>query len=585
MTSILSKFDSRLVKLEKSILPVHNSTQALTKLAANIESTLQSIDKIASNQEGIAAEEALILRGPQQSSIGVYTDALERLNANIAFKGNDPRQSLETAHLVETGAKKLAQLYTKLIAQASTSNTIQNPMSYLPSPPNAIPSIPTQAMSNLAPIVNSLRSLPLPATHPSHPAAAGILAVLKEAQAGCAEMRGAWAKKSLESSSRRILGLIETDDSGGGVSTGKEVGKWVESVVAVAEAEHATIQRLALLTSNSIIQKTFATFTSPLLNLMVSTLSSIQSLVKKSVLSNVFFAFGMYSALSDLQPRFDDVMRQRAGRKENDLSEALHALRGVCLRSFPEFIMRIKQVGNVPPPNAKQPDVGTGVSETTIATVEYFNQIPEVRDAVCSALATLGDGNWQMGGGGMGSKTAQQNEEVSDQELLEHFAHDVMVALTTTLNNLSKTHKRPALSSIFLLNNISYLRTKLMLSESSVDEFLSTNTQSHLNSQWRTSKAAYFEANFTALISSLADERKGKSGTKEKFATFFDQLEEVAERHRFARVLAEDEDGREVMAEDVVRLVVPAFQRFLGKHKDKEFSKSKHSITSIQDTC
>jgi exocyst complex component 7 len=79
--AILTKFDSRLVKLEKSILPLHNSTQKLTRLAeserfyepvsdfyllyiyGDIESTLQSIDKVASNQEGIAAEEALILRG------------------------------------------------------------------------------------------------------------------------------------------------------------------------------------------------------------------------------------------------------------------------------------------------------------------------------------------------------------------------------------------------------------------------------------------------------------------------------------------------------------------------------------------
>ncbi len=33
MTSILTNFDTRLIRLEKSILPLHKSTQSLTKLA------------------------------------------------------------------------------------------------------------------------------------------------------------------------------------------------------------------------------------------------------------------------------------------------------------------------------------------------------------------------------------------------------------------------------------------------------------------------------------------------------------------------------------------------------------------------
>ena len=77
----MTSFDSRLVKLEKSILPLYTSTQTLTKRASSgdsesssflrlgtyglldVESALQKIDDVTSNQEGTAAEEALILRG------------------------------------------------------------------------------------------------------------------------------------------------------------------------------------------------------------------------------------------------------------------------------------------------------------------------------------------------------------------------------------------------------------------------------------------------------------------------------------------------------------------------------------------
>ncbi len=79
LAAILSGFDTRLAKLEKAILPLYNSTQLLTRRGnrksfvyslllqtyklVDIESALQKMDEIASNQEGIAAEEALILRG------------------------------------------------------------------------------------------------------------------------------------------------------------------------------------------------------------------------------------------------------------------------------------------------------------------------------------------------------------------------------------------------------------------------------------------------------------------------------------------------------------------------------------------
>jgi Exo70 exocyst complex subunit. len=69
-------------------------------------------------------------------------------------------------------------------------------------------------------------------------------------------------------------------------------------------------------------------------------------------------------------------------------------------------------------------------------------------------------------------------------------------------------------------------------------------------------------------------EKPGKAVTKEKFTRFFDLLEEVMERHKVAKVLEDDEEGRETIADEVIRLVVPSLQRFTQKHRDKEFSKS-----------
>ena len=78
----------------------------------------------------------------------------------------------------------------------------------------------------------------------------------------------------------------------------------------------------------------------------------------------------------------------------------------------------------------------------------------------------------------------------------------------------------------------------------------------------------YFDSNFSLLIQALADEKErsgglvggGKSALmKEKWNRFFDALDEVSERHRVARVLADDPDGRNLLQEEVVRLVIPHY--------------------------
>jgi exocyst complex protein 7 len=74
--------------------------------------------------------------------------------------------------------------------------------------------------------------MPLPTTHPSHPAAPEILITLKDAQKGYADMRGVWAKKCLEMQGKRVVDRADTID---GVAAGKEFGRWVELVLSVAD--------------------------------------------------------------------------------------------------------------------------------------------------------------------------------------------------------------------------------------------------------------------------------------------------------------------------------------------------------------
>ena len=73
-------------------------------------------------------------------------------------------------------------------------------------------SFPAFLIPTLTPVVLFLRTLPLPSTHPSHPAAPAILSTLKEAQNGYADMRGNWNVKCLEGQGKRLLARAEKVD-------------------------------------------------------------------------------------------------------------------------------------------------------------------------------------------------------------------------------------------------------------------------------------------------------------------------------------------------------------------------------------
>lgn len=131
---------------------------------------------------------------------------------------------------METGSKKLMQLYTKLVAEGSSGSPTNGPEF-------ALSPFPPQLLSVLRPLVSFLRTLPLPATHPSHPAAPAIQAALKDAQKGYGDMRGAWARKCLETYGKRVVERAETID---GVAAGREFGKWVENILNVAEVSEGS---------------------------------------------------------------------------------------------------------------------------------------------------------------------------------------------------------------------------------------------------------------------------------------------------------------------------------------------------------
>ncbi|TFK18960.1 exocyst complex component, exo70 subunit [Coprinopsis marcescibilis] len=568
MTSILDTFDTRIARLEKSILPLYTAAQILNKRRNNIDQTLLKIDDVASNQSDLSNEEGLILRGPQPGQLTVYKDALERLNANIAFKGED-KDVDKIANLVETGAKKLTQLYTKVVAEGSSGTT--------PAPGTSdaimLTSFPASLLPSLSPVVKFLRTLPLPSTHPSHPAAQAILKTLMEAQRGYADMRGSWAVKCLDGQGKRLVVRANEVDP---LVTGREFGEWVELILGTAEEEYKLLQELSPLSSPGSMSAAFSVLLVPVLRLFNTILSSLITLTKKNLQKFSFLALSAYEVLLSLQYHWEEILSCASEqlRDKNEFKDGLPALRSLCLRSFPEFLVDLKLGAT----SRGQADTSTKIMDFVVETVTYISKIPEVQGAVSAALTALGDGNWKMGEGiqvGVNNRIGDGDEDA----ILKHFIYDVVATAITSLTTISRTARRPAYGSIFLLNNVSYLRAFLLDDprSNSIPKLLSSSAKDLLNSNYRTAKAGYFDANFSPLMQAMTDDpkdRSGKSAAKEKFTRFFDLFDEVIERHRIGRVMEDDDDGRRAVGDEVIMLVVPSLQRFIQKQKERDFSKN-----------
>jgi exocyst complex component 7 len=128
------------------------------------------------------------------------------------------------------------------------------------------------------------------------------------------------------------------------------------------QEEYNLLTQLAPLPGQAHLPPTYLTLFTPLTTLFNTTLTSLSTLIKRSLHKYTFHALASYSALSALQDRWDEIITRRAERKENELKEGLHALRGVCLRSFPDLLADLKMSGL-----GRGGEVGTGCADFTIS--------------------------------------------------------------------------------------------------------------------------------------------------------------------------------------------------------------------------
>ncbi|XP_040385974.1 exocyst complex component 7 isoform X9 [Cygnus olor] len=119
MVSILSSFESRLMKLENSIIPVHKQTENLQRLQENVEKTLSCLDHVISYYHVAKDTEKIIKEGPT-GRLEEYLNCMDKIQKAVEYFQDNSPDSPElnrVKSLFERGKESLESEFRSLMTR------------------------------------------------------------------------------------------------------------------------------------------------------------------------------------------------------------------------------------------------------------------------------------------------------------------------------------------------------------------------------------------------------------------------------------------------------------------------------------
>ncbi|PLW50127.1 hypothetical protein PCASD_01797 [Puccinia coronata f. sp. avenae] len=595
LAKMLSGFDDRLSRLERTIVPIHNDTRTLNRINANIDQTILAVDKLLAHHDAAIHQEIAIQNGPNPNQLGAFMSSLDEIVQSIQTLSRTDapvsESTLNAEKLLKTGVNSLRDVFADWI-QESTGPPLSDPVHQTvdPSQPLGFPPNMINKLHNLYIYLQQLsKSLP---NHPT------LQDVHKDIVSIYASTRSKYVCASLKAVSDSSVEVIRNGDGFGSFSS------FIDCLLEMLNVEYKTVISVFKGASPIQIKATFSQVIADPLELLSETGQSVNSVIKRSLSSYIGVAFDTYAAIADQMSRFDEEIRRPAGRKENELGDLLHSFKASCLRSLPEFIADTKTFGEKQPVGSEASNTMT--SEMTIVVVEYLKTLCQHPDMVESLLVILGDGKWIFGASNKPKTSNGPGTPDDEAPLLIKYLDDALSTLYAAVEARSKNLKlrstvastitsvtaRNGVGAIYMLNNFTYIRRELL--ESAVLDIYGDQLAEQLNKRVRTCKVRYLEI-WSPLISALMDAgaEDGKFGlgavksalpgqhagaerrdVKDRLGRFNDAFEEVMLLHQAANIASNDPDLKDQLRNEIERMIMPTYAKFTQRHEGGQFSKN-----------
>ncbi|XP_014067013.1 exocyst complex component 7 isoform X5 [Salmo salar] len=634
MVSILSSFESRLMQLENSIIPVHKQTENLQRLQENVDKTLSCMDHVISYYHVAKDTDKIIREGPT-GRLDEYLACIAKIQKAVEyFQDNNPDSpELNTVkarfekgkELLEAEFRGLLTRYSKpvppiLILDAITVDEeleVQEEVTLEHLPEAVLQDIicisgwlveygRNQDFMNVYFQIRSNqldRSIKGLKDHfRKSSASSGILyspavqTKRKDTPTKKAPKRPVYIPGTIRKAQNLLKQYSQhgLDGKKGGSNLTPLEGKddvldieidsyihCISAFVKLAQSEYALLTEII---PEHHQKKTFDSLIQEALDNLMLEGDNIVAAARRAIMrhdySAVLTIFPILRHLKQTKPDFDSTLQGTAASTKNKLPTLITSMETIGAKALEEFADSIK---NDPDKEYNMPKDGT-VHELTSNAILFLQQLLDFQETAGAMLASqvLGD-TYNIPLDPRETSSSASSSEFS-RRLLSTYICKVLGNLQLNLLSKSKVYEDSALSAIFLHNNYNYILKSLEKSEliqlvtvtqkkaeSSYRELIEQQIQIYQRSWYKVTEHIT-DRNMPAFQPGTKLKDKERQVIKDKFKGFNDGLEELCKIQKVWAI--PDKEQRDAIRHAQRRVVSEAYRAFLQRYANISFTKN-----------
>ncbi|KAM7068692.1 exocyst complex component 7 isoform 11-T11 [Molossus nigricans] len=601
MVSILSSFESRLMKLENSIIPVHKQTENLQRLQENVEKTLSCLDHVISYYHVASDTEKIIKEGPT-GRLEEYLGSMAKIQKAVEyFQDNSPDSpELNKVKLLfergkeslESEFRSLMTRHSKVVSPVLILDLISGeeelevqeevPLEHLPE--GVLLDVirisrwlveygRNQDFMNVyyqirsSQLDRSIRGLK------EHFRKSSSASGVPYSPAIPTKRKDTPTKKPVKRPGRDDMLDVETD-------------AYIHCVSAFVKLAQSEYQLLVAVIPEHHQKKTFDSLIQDALDGLMLEGENIVSAARKAIVRHDFSAvltiFPILRHLKQTKPEFDQVLQGTAASTKNKLPSLITSMETVGAKALEDFADNIK---NDPDKEYNMPKDGT-VHELTSNAILFLQQLLDFQETAGAMLASqvLGDTyNIPLDPRETSSSASSYSSEFS-KRLLSTYICKVLGNLQLNLLSKSKVYEDPALSAIFLHNSYNYILKALEKSEliqlvAVTQKTAERSYREHIEQQIQTYQRSWLkvtdyiaEKNLPVFQPGVKLRDKERQMIKERFKGFNDGLEELCKIQKAWAI--PDTEQRDKIRQAQKHIVKETYGAFLHRYGSVPFTKN-----------
>ncbi|XP_029401745.1 exocyst complex component 7 isoform X6 [Mus pahari] len=601
MVSILSSFESRLMKLENSIIPVHKQTENLQRLQENVEKTLSCLDHVISYYHVASDTEKIIREGPT-GRLEEYLGSMAKIQKAVEyFQDNSPdspelnkvkllfergKESLESEFrsLMTRHSKVVSPVLILDLVSADDELEVQEDVVLEHLPESVLKDVVRISRwlveygrnQDFMNVYYQIRSSQLDRSIKGlkeHFRKSSSSSGVPYSPAIPNKRKDTPTKKPIKRPGRDDMLDVETD-------------AYIHCISAFVKLAQSEYRLLMEIIPEHHQKKTFDSLIQDALDGLMLEGENIVSAARKAIIrhdfSTVLTVFPILRHLKQTKPEFDQVLQGTAASTKNKLPGLITSMETIGAKALEDFADNIK---NDPDKEYNMPKDGT-VHELTSNAILFLQQLLDFQETAGAMLASqvLGDTyNIPLDPRETSSSATSYSSEFS-KRLLSTYICKVLGNLQLNLLSKSKVYEDPALSAIFLHNNYNYILKSLEKSEliqlvAVTQKTAERSYREHIEQQIQTYQRSWLkvtdyisEKNLPVFQPGVKLRDKERQMIKERFKGFNDGLEELCKIQKAWAI--PDTEQRDKIRQAQKNIVKETYGAFLHRYGSVPFTKN-----------